>query len=201
MPRSRCIRSVWKQRCSHFPLYISRLRAYSMIKAFLSIWPMKIFLLFMPLVVANPVLLYIEPANWRSGVPLGEMARTAWIGCTKLRLTDNRIHFKKACAFIKSIHLTQSRKYFFLCRCGKLSERQNEFKFVFVLKKSVSFAALHTKGSSWSWVYPLLISSVTQFTLLKRYDLALIKLFLQLVTFYESRQFRLRFLFRWTKSK
>ena len=42
---------------------------------------------------------------------------------------------------------------------------------------------------------PLLISSVTQFTLLKRYDLALIKLFLQLVTFSESRQFRLRFLF------
>lgn len=149
MPRSRCIRSVWKQRCSHFPLYISRLRAYSMIKAFLSIWPMKIFLLFMPLVVANPVLLYIEPANWRSGVPLGEMARTAWIGCTKLRLTDNRIHFKKACAFIKSIHLTQSRKYFFLCRCGTLSERQNEFKFVFVLRKSVSFAVLHTK-CSWS---------------------------------------------------
>ena len=124
-------------------LFIIRLRAYSMIKAFLSIWPMKIFLLFMPLVVANPVLLYIEPANWRSGVPLGEMARTAWIGCTKLRLTDNRIHFKKACAFIKSIHLTQSRKYFFLCRCGTLSERQNEFKFVFVLRKSVSFAALH----------------------------------------------------------
>ena len=152
MPRSRCIRSVWKQRCSHFPLYISRLCAYSMIKAFLSIWPMKIFLLFMPLVVANPVLLYIEPANWRSGVPLGEMARTAWIGCTKLRLTDNRIHFKKACAFIKSIHLTQSRKYFFLCRCGTLSERQNEFKFVFVLKKSVSFAALHTKGS---WSLPI----------------------------------------------